>query len=241
MKKLNYKEAYYKYYSLEKCDFLACKICEQSECNKVFKQKKCRYCNAFFMPKAFNHIYCSHVCKNKGEVEKRSTRPKSLICKYCNKEYSPYSSINKYCSAECRINNEKSKRTKNWSTEKANSIKGENNPAYRNGNYCRSKKKTNIGQRLFERNRDKLKINIIEEYGYLHCQYCNISNSLRWETHHIIFRSEKPLHKYLHYPTNLVLLCIRCHNEFHKHKGLRNDIVKSRQLNKLFGDDVLNK
>ena len=27
MKKLNYKEAYYKYYSLEKCDFLACKYC----------------------------------------------------------------------------------------------------------------------------------------------------------------------------------------------------------------------
>ena len=164
---------------------------------------------------------------------------KNKNCKFCKKSFKPYTTISKFCSAKCMVDNQKSKRSFNWGKEKCKNITGKNNPAYRNGNYCRSTKKTDIGQKEFIRNAKELKQKIVDEHGYIHCQDCGINNSLRFETHHIVFRSEKPLHENLHKKENLIVLCIKCHNEYHKKKGKRNKLVEDRGLQYLFGNDVL--
>lgn len=84
------------------------------------------------------------------------------------------------------------------------------------------------------------KQSIIDEYGYLVCQNCHKSNRA-FHVHHIIFRSEKPSHEYLHDHRNFILVCVECHNWFHDKKGNRNKLVEERRLNELFGNDVLNK
>lgn len=218
-----------------------CKECNKQKNNKKFKPKLCKLCGKEFIPCSSINIFCSKKCTIKNECNKRSKKPKTKICKHCNSEFTPYTSLNKFCSANCRINHKKSKRIKNWSEEKCNNIKGENNPAYRNGYYCMSKKKKSDGERRYIRNSKELKNHIIENSGYIKCENCNTSKSIKYETHHIIFRSEKPNHKNLHDLDNLILLCIECHNKFHKNKGLRNRIVVKRELHLLFGNDILDK
>lgn len=71
------------------------------------------------------------------------------------------------------------------------------------------------------------------------CELCGTSNSLRFETHHIIFASEVSGHKELHNFKNLIYVCINCHNKLHKHKKLRNDLVKNRGLNELFNRNLI--
>lgn len=97
----------------------------------------------------------------------------------------------------------------------------------------------NYKYRLFENNCKLLDNKMLNDKWYLYCENCWVSNSLRFEHHHIIYRSEKPKHEHLHDINNIILLCIKCHNEFHKCKWIRNDLVKERKLNLLFWDDVL--
>lgn len=118
---------------------------------------------------------------------------------------------------------------------------GENNPAYRNGNFVRGRKRINVGERIFIKNSKEIKQSMLDERGFIYCEFCETSNSLRFESHHLIYRSEKPEHENLHKKENLIILCIKCHNEFHKHKSLRNEIVKSRHLEHLFDVDILDK
>ncbi len=80
---------------------------------------------------------------------------------------------------------------------------------------------------------------MIKNHWYRFCEFCLINNSIRWEHHHIIFRSEKPRHEFLNDKRNILHLCIKCHNEFHKHKHIRDEIVKERKLNELFWNDIL--
>jgi len=82
---------------------------------------------------------------------------------------------------------------------------------------------------------------MISEKGYIYCEECKTSKSFRFEHHHIVYRSEKPRHEFLHDPRNLITLCIKCHNYYHKHKSHRNPLVESRKLYELFGNDVRNK
>lgn len=81
----------------------------------------------------------------------------------------------------------------------------------------------------------------IIDYGYIMCERCNKSSAFKFHVHHIVFRSEKPSHIHINNPLNLIIVCDTCHDEFHSNKGLRNDIVENRNLNKLFGNDILNK
>lgn len=118
---------------------------------------------------------------------------------------------------------------------------GKGNPSYNSGMFCRSSKKTSTGMREFRRNNKSIREKMIDDYGYIKCQHCETSNSIRFDGHHIIFRSEKPMHEYLHKKENIIILCVKCHFNFHKNKGMRNDIVTDRGLDKLFGKDVLNK
>jgi len=206
---------------------------------KIYKPKKCAICGSLFIPKTIKNKYCSPACLYEAEKEKRSKKPKYKICLYCKKEFKPYTSLDKFCSGECRINNVKSKRSKNWSKEKCIGITEEKNPSYRNGFYCRSNTKTSIKERVFIRNRNEIKSSMIDNYGYLYCQFCGTTNSYRFETHHIIFRSEKPNHKNLHDKRNLIHVCINCHNELHKYKQKRIKLINERGLIELFGNDIL--
>ena len=205
------------------------------------KEKKCSKCkkvkpvSEFWIKRSSASGYNSSCIKCNIKIVKNKN------CKVCNKSFKPYTTLDKFCSAQCRIDNEKSKRTRNWKQSNYKKIMGKNNPAYRNGNYCRSVKKTAVGERKFQKHSKEIKSDMINNKGYIYCQYCNTSNSLKFETHHIVFRSEKPLHKHLHDKDNLMILCIQCHNDFHKDKGKRNEIVIDRKLNDMFGNDILNK
>ena len=221
-----------------------CKQCEQEAANKRFKNKKCFICGAEFKPFSTVNKYCSGKCKAQADLNKRSKKPNAKKCKVCNNEFNPYTSLDKYCSPNCRYENEKSrirKASKRWSKEKANKRIGKNNPAYRNGMYLRTAKKTSNGLRGFQRNGNEILAGMKEDKGYVYCQMCTVSGSLRFEKHHIIYRSEMPSHPKLHCKKNILILCINCHNEYHKTKGLRNNIVKERRLDLIFGKSVLNK
>jgi len=78
------------------------------------------------------------------------------------------------------------------------------------------------------------KSSVISRLGYPACENCNTSNSLRWEVHHIVYRSEAPKHENINNECNLIFLCIQCHNDFHSKKSNRDGLVKERALWKLF-------
>lgn len=207
---------------------------------KYFEKIKCAVCGNEFIPKSSTMKYCSNWCKYQSEIQKRSKKPKTKICKFCGKEFMPYTSLDKFCSANCRNENVKSKRSKNWGKEKCKSIMGEKNPCYRNGLRTSVSKQNGVGLHKFRRNYVELKSKMLNDDGFLHCEFCDITDK-KLEAHHIIFRSEKPNHEFLHEKINIILVCVKCHNLFHKHKNTRNEIVKKRELNLLFGNDVLDK
>jgi hypothetical protein len=224
------------------------KYCSK-KCKDDFHAKKtkvtlstinCLICSKEFMPKSKRGKYCSDTCKKKAELLKRSKKPLEKQCKCCGIKFRPYTSLDKFCSANCRVEHQKSKRSRRWSKEKVEKIKGTGNPAYRNGYYLSGATKTAIGEKLFIKNRKLLAKSIIEKKGYLHCERCGQSNT-KFDTHHIIYRSEKPNHEHLHNVKNLIILCVPCHNYFHKSKKTRVELVKERALNEMFGNDVLDK
>lgn len=208
-----------------------CKYCISKINRKPKRERKCLECGNVFIQKNSLSKYCSYKCTYTAAHKKVKNANSKKECKLCNKEFKPHKTTDIYCSRKC------------FSEDSKQSRLDTNNPSYRNGYYTKKHKltQTNKNESIFNNNRDKIKSNIIETYGCLLCENCNTNDSLRFEMHHIIFRSEKPLHKHIHNTENLILLCIKCHNEFHKNKGIRNEMVKSRQLNRLFGNDVLNK
>lgn len=205
---------------------------------KVFKEKKCRFCEKTFIPKNSRQVNCSFTCKVKWELKKISKKPKTKNCNVCKKEFQPYTSLDKFCSVKCRTKNEKNKRARNWKSVK--NIIGKKNPNYKHGltsNFTKQKY-SNVGQRKYLRER-KNKINkILNENGFLECERCK-STGVRLETHHIIFRSEKPNHEHIHNERNLITVCVPCHNFFHKKKNVRNYLIEERGLEELFGKGIL--
>ena len=88
-------------------------------------------------------------------------------------------------------------------------------------------------------NRDKLRNEKIGKYGYWFCDKCKGNNDYLCSMHHIIYRSEKPKHKYIHARKNLIDLCASCHRWFHAKKDRRNYLIEERGLTELFGKDLL--
>jgi len=85
----------------------------------------------------------------------------------------------------------------------------------------------------YEKNSRKLR-------QYIFCQHCNRSDSTLFETHHLVFRSERPKHKNLHHIDNLIILRKECHDNFHAHKRkARAKYVIDRNLTKLFDNAIL--
>jgi 5-methylcytosine-specific restriction endonuclease McrA len=65
----------------------------------------------------------------------------------------------------------------------------------------------------------------------------NSNGTPKFEVHHIYYASLYPKHPELHNPKNLVMLCIKCHNDMHSGKmrtEVFNKLEKKRGLKELF-------
>ena len=148
----------------------------------------------------------------------KERKPKK--CKTCGKEFYPFNSLNKYCSFGC--------------APKVR-FKPQGKPLPK---VSAKKKKTDA---VYDKNRKILIGQLADERGFPYCQHCRTLYG-GFTTHHIIYRSEKPDHPEIHNIKNLYHICLEpCHKEFHDNKSLRNELVKERELDKLFGNDVLDK
>jgi len=203
--------------------------------------RKCMLCGKDYIASVEKQKYCSNTCGDTAYNNSKKKPHALKKCKQCKSKFTQYTTLQKFCSNQCRYDNEKSKRSFNISPERALAMTGKNNPAYRNGMYTRQSKISKKGDAIFKRNGKSIRQSLISEFGFIKCQHCDTSTSLRWEIHHIVYRSEKPNHEYLHDTRNLINLCIQCHNNFHKNKGMRNDLVLNRDLHLLFGNDILDK
>lgn len=82
--------------------------------------------------------------------------------------------------------------------------------------------------------------NLQEENGYLFCELCGRSGQIKYDVHHIIYKSEAPGHKNLNDHRNLIVLgkyiCggCGCHDRLHEKKELRSGLIESRCLYELF-------
>lgn len=211
---------------------------------KTVKNKNCKICKLSFRPNHLSEVFCSYNCAKiqKAEYDKRwreKQKEKFWIvkttiydheCIECWKQFKSTSKRQKYCWRWCL--SIVTKRERIW----------DKNPAYRNWMYsywAKSRKelmKTTAWywQHEFARVCKKIRDEQIDDKWYYYCEHCWTSESLRWENHHIVFRSEKPKHKNLHNRRNILRVCIKCHNEFHKHKSIRRKYIIERKLWELF-------
>lgn len=171
--------------------------------------------------------YSRKADKYKEYEQNRINNSPLKKCKQYGKDFKQYRKFLQFCSRDCAY--------KNW--VETNKRKGVNNPGFRNGMYV-NRTKRNETATIHSNACRKYRNNFRKNNEYDYCERCGVSNSLRFEAHHIIFASEAPKHKELHNFKNLILLCIECHNELHKHKILRNKLVEERGLNKLFGRNL---
>jgi hypothetical protein len=167
--------------------------------------------------------------KNREYQKNKVENSKSIKCKTCGEMFKQYRPFLKFCSRQCAYQEWKDKELR----------KNKNNPGYRNGMYVNS----HIGRKsktaeIHSAECRKFRTKFRKEHDFDFCEHCGTAISPRFETHHIIFASEAYKHKELHNHKNLIYLCIGCHNEFHKHKILRNKLVEERGLNELFGKNL---
>lgn len=200
----------------------------------------CAVCSVEFVPKYKTGKFCSKLCRYISQKDAKSKKPPIKDCAVCKKTFTPYTSSDKFCSAECRVEQMKSKRCKRWNEESVQKRRGEANPAYVHGLSSGNKRMPADGLKAFFRNRNEIKEAMMDAQGYVCCQRCKRTNS-KMEAHHIVYRSEKPNHPNLHDKVNIIIVCVPCHNWYHKSKGNRDDLVEKRGLSELFGVDILNK
>jgi uncharacterized C2H2 Zn-finger protein len=197
---------------------------EAIEITRVALRKRnyrfCKVCNKRFYPHTDTSKYCSKECWNV-----RSSVKPFIKCKRCGTEFKRKQYYyTRYCSSECYSKDQSEKRM------------GKNNPAYRNGYSIRSKRGLYTGMHL--RACSKYRKNFMETHDFIFCELCkaNENQAMKLEVHHIYWASLYPRHPELHNPKNLILICIRDHNDFHSGK-LKNEfrrLEKERGLKKLF-------
>jgi hypothetical protein len=156
-------------------------------------------------------------------------------CVICRNEFNSYNSLDKCCSVGCQIEYQIQNPVKQKPRKPIKRV------TIKKSSSTRQNKKSKADQLLFEKNVAEIKQGMIDKVGYIYCECCHKSNALRFEGHHIVFRSEKPKHPNLNDKENILITADDCHVEFHKNKGKRNNIVKQRKLNLIFGDDILDK
>ena len=205
-------------------------------------EKKCKFCKKTYIASTPFKTLCSPECQESTKKERAHKQweknkeklseyrkwhwhntGKERLCKSCKKPFFTRRKIQSYCSFVCSANH--------------NVKKGKDSHSYKHGLRMNGK---NYGAKHYKATRE-YGIKFVDKNGYKFCEHCNINNSLRFETHHIVFASEKPKHKELHNTRNLIMLCIKCHNFFHggKTHERRSHLVVERKLDELFGKDVL--
>jgi hypothetical protein len=187
---------------------------------KECKKETERYGNTRYCFKCY--IKIQREKDKQRQINKIKTEKiKTFICKQCGKSFTrpSYYPTTKYCGRTCYHLNEKKSRL------------GKNNPCWRGGfkSYGNGHKKACSDYRKL----------FLKEHSYLYCEKCGRSDALRYETHHIVYASEAPKHKELHNKKNLILTCIGCHNKLHAKKSERNNLVRKRNLNKLFNKNLI--
>ena len=196
------------------------------------KISRCLICNTDFIQKTSIQDTCSKDCRkklNQGFIwpDNINLKRYNHTCGECKKQFTNEKSIAKYCSKECFYKS--TKNTRKW-------IK---NPNYRNWTRVDGKMVLEKGMSQWKKLRQQIVKEMEEQFGYVYCQRCWTSNSLKWELHHIIFRSEARNHEKLHIRENAIFCCIKCHNNYHSQKNIRNQLVKDRGLDKIFGSQVI--
>jgi ribosomal protein S14 len=204
-----------------------CKNCDSVE---IFKQGMCYTCFREYANKTLREWHKKNKEKYKEYEQNRIQNSKEKKCKQCGNNFKVYRNFLEFCSRDCAY--------KYWVENKTRAEK--NNPSYRNGKYTKKYLKENsktTGEHLSACRRYRTYFRKNNDYDY--CERCGTSNSLKFETHHIVYASEAPKHKELHNFKNLIYVCIGCHNELHKHKILRNKLVEERGLNELFNRNLI--
>lgn len=237
---------------------IKCKVCEKSIYVYPSRLNEKKYCSSYcahkdklgFKPK---NIYCKlcgtcfvitnqlrsadkycYSCRNKmllirakEQRERKKNQKHISVCRYCSKtvvstKYSPQN----FCGG---------KAGKCYKQYLSKTRQGKNNPAYRNGTAVKGKR---VYTGIHLRACSKYRKNFLNTHGYLFCEVCGVNTNAtqRFEVHHIYFASLYPKHKELHNPRNLILICIKCHNDFHSYK-LKDTFLlleKERKLKELF-------
>jgi len=198
-----------------------CKNCGK----EVYKYRMCFDCFTEYA-KEYQKKYREKNAERLKQYDKDryNKQGKKFICVECSLEFKSHIK-RKFCSRKCQ--------SVNW--KRNGTRKGKNNPDYKNGLRTNKKKYPNEHLNACRKYRKVF----LEKNDYIYCEECGISNSIRYETHHIVFASEAPKHKELHNPKNLTMVCIKCHNKFHAKKSNRNELVTRRGLEKLFNLKLL--
>lgn len=198
-----------------------------SEIEKIKKAHRCKDCGEVSLIGFPYYTWgrCLNCAYHKNKKNRLAVAVEKA-CRQCGLLFKPYKSTQVFCSKKCFL----------VSMSKAR--QGEGNPAYRNGTRVGGKNVNQDKIKAFVKNGKILKQRIINAKGCLQCEICSTNNTLRWEVHHIIYRSEAPEHESLHSIKNLVLCCISCHNWLHAQKDRRNGIVRKRRLWKVFPEYI---
>lgn len=199
------------------------------------KNKKCVICSKEFVITHQLRVIkktCSLECHKqlaRNYSNKRSKLKRIDICKTCKK---PYTVRVRYSGT----GNCKPCIAKRYSQERH----GKNNPNFKGGNTIEDEK---IGKKTLYDGKhlyacSKYKRNFLKKHDYLYCEVCKVNKNavFRFETHHIYYASRYPKHPNLHNPRNLILLCKRCHLNFHQgvYKEKFVQIEAERGLKELF-------
>ena len=156
----------------------------------------------------------------------------SRICLNCGKEFTRSVIGKGFCSRQCVY--------ANWMS--SGERKGKNNYGYRNGLYTDVKGKHKSVETLKHLNAcRKFRKDFLKKNKELYCEHCKTTDTLKFESHHIVFVSEARHHKELHNFDNIINLCITCHNKFHKEISTRDYIVKKRGLEDVFNIKLIQK
>jgi 5-methylcytosine-specific restriction endonuclease McrA len=79
---------------------------------------------------------------------------------------------------------------------------------------------------------------IKNDMDYAHCQWCKSSGGTHYQFHHIVYRGEARYHPNLNHRDNLIYICGKCNDKYHGNKPYREQLVKERQLWKLFPEHL---
>lgn len=228
------------------------KFCSKSCCGASQKRgnKTCEHCGKEFYPCNNRVKYCSHKC---SELASRKIEAKE--CEYCHNIFTPHHANQKFCSQDCVHLSQKIDETivecKNCGIKFARKIThvkeenfcsplccnafhgrqhlGENNPNWRDD--LTEEDRLRSGHReLIPGYIDWVK-RVYKKFNYT-CQKCGNKNNIH--AHHIENFCDNKKDR-----TNIdngVVLCEKCHREFHKKYGQRGN--NKKQLEEFLEEEL---